>query len=134
MKKTFLLVVIPFVMLLCIQFCLLHPQTRQIFTKMESMEEINYLGIEKGDAVFATFTMNEGTPSNEVRIIFNSREIAVFNEKTVVVKVECDGVFEIKNGSTETVSVTAECENARSIKSVNYRFPSGLYTLCAICL
>ena len=134
MKKILLMVAVPLVMLLCIQFCLLHPQTRQIFTKMESIEEINYLGIEKDDTVFVTFTMEEGTPSDEVKIIFNSREIAVFNEKTVVVEVECDGVFEIKNGNTETVCVTAKCENSRSIKSVNYRFPKGLYTLCAICL
>ena len=134
MKKMFLMIVIPLAMLLCIQFCLLHPQTRQIFTKMESIEEINYLGIEKNDTVFATFTMDEGTPSDEVKIIFNSREIAVFNEKTVEVEVECDGIFEIKNGNTETVCVTAECRNARSIKSVNYRFPKGIYTLCVICL
>ncbi len=130
-KKTLVVVLVPFLAIVFVQWGLLYPKTRELFTGIETKEGIAYTPLTETNTRYIELTLEEGTPEGEIMILFNSRCVARFTQKTVIVPVECDGVFEIINGNDYNLTVAARCDSA-DITHINNVIPKGIHTLCSV--
>ena len=127
MKRILIYVLIPFLALLTVQICLKNPKTREMFTSIETYENI-----DTSEKVVThseiLFKKNADIP---LEVYFNGEKIEDFNQETLCVKVLCDGVFEIKNNSNRPVTVTASSDDL-SVKIINNEFKKGIKLFCFV--
>ena len=127
MKRILISVLIPFLALLTVQICLKNPHTREMFTSIETYENID----TSAKAVTYSKIHFEKSENIPLELYFNGEHIEDFNEKTLTVNVLCDGIFEIKNSSNRSVTVTA-FSNDSSIKIINKKFNRGISAFCFV--
>lgn len=130
MKRIIIALLIPLLAVITVQICLKNPKTREIFTDIESYENVNYTGLPAAVTGEVTFKRhNEG----QLELYFNGEKIRDFDEETLVVEVYCDGVFEIKNNSDCEVAVTVSSDKNNVItKIINTEFSYGISPICLV--
>ena len=114
MKRIFIAVLIPFLALITVQICLKNPKTRAMFTSIENYENID----TSEKAVTQRKVYFKKTTDIPLEVYFNGEKIEDFEEESLCVNVLCDGVFEIKNNSNRSITVTA-FSNDLNIKIIN---------------
>ncbi len=130
MKRIIIALLIPLLAVVTVQICLKNPKSREIFTNIESYENINYTGLPNADAGEIKFKKHN---KGQLELYFNGEKIRNFDKDTLVVKVYCDGVFEIKNNSHCAVAVTVSSNKNNMIeKIINTEFEYGISPICLV--
>lgn len=128
---------VPLVLLAVIiiaQLCLRNASTRAMFTEIEKYEDMQYKAENDLPFGYLTVRLTEGKPSEKIELWFNGEKVKAMTKKTVTLKVECDGVAEIKNAGGE--QITAEVINADDNLELMMNnipsFSSGIRVLCRV--
>jgi len=101
-----------------------------MFTSIEKYENINYTGIKPADNT--ELKVINHSPA-DVILLFNGREIAFLNRRYTVIKIDCDGILEIKNNSNLPVEITVENNNKNIVTEIkNTKFDRGISVLCEV--
>ena len=127
MKRILISVLIPFLALITVQICLKNPKTREMFTSIETYENID----TSAKAVTHRKIYFKKTEDIPLEVYFNGEKIEDFKEESICISVLCNGIFEIKNNSNRPVTVTASSENL-NVKIINTQFNTGISPLCHV--
>lgn len=129
-KNVIIAVLIPLLVLITIQICLNNPNTREMFTNIESYENIEYNTLPASNTVVVKF---QSKNYSDLEIYFNGNLFSDFPTEDVDVEIGCDGIFEIKNNSNQIIEVAVFCENQKVIDEIyNSRFNPGINQICKI--
>lgn len=112
--------------------CLINDNTRDVFTNIESVEGVSYNYETEKEKVFVELEITSGTPSADIIVLYNAREVISFTQKKLVIPIDCDGVFQILNGTSEEIKVNAKSEKAESVIVKTHDIPAGITTFCFI--
>lgn len=131
-NKIIYAILIPLLLIICVQLCLVSPDTRELFTKIESKEGVNYRSLFQNKRLYVNLELKEGTPSADIVILYNSREVSKFVHQSITLPVECDGVFQIRNGTDEDIAVAVSSKESGKLTVINYIIPEGIHALCSV--
>ena len=131
-KKFFYLTLIPALIIFCVQMCLINDNTRDVFTDIESLEGISYNYETQSEKLLVELELTRGTPNEDIIVLYNSREITRFTQKKLVIPIDCDGVFQIRNNTSEKLKVNAKSEKAESVAVKTHDIPVGITTFCFV--
>ncbi len=116
------------------QLCLRNSSTRAMFTEIEKYEDMQYKAETYLPSGYLTVKLKQGKPSEKIELWFNGEKVEAMTKKTVTLKVECDGVVEIKNSDGE--QITAEVinvdDNLELMMNNIPSFSSGIRVLCRV--
>lgn len=129
LKKTMFFVFVPLAIICMIQICLITPQTRELFTRIEEIENVRVEDDVPKVAAYVELSLTKGKPSNDIIVYFNANEVARFNYPVLTLRLDCDGVLQIKNGNNENIIVAAKCNLPHKIEQTNTQIPNGLFAL-----
>lgn len=116
------------------QLFLKNEKTREIFTEIEKYENITYSANEIFKEGYVVLKLENAEPSDKIEIWFNGEKIDAFKSKKHKIKVECDGVIEVKNdsGNKIVVSVEKTSENIELMMSNKPEINSGIKVICSL--
>ena len=118
--------------LICVQLCLVNDGTRDIFTNIEAVEGVSYSNKTQNEKVSVEFEVIRVNPDDNIILLYNAREIARFTKKRLEISVDCDGVFQIQNNTSEEVIINAKIKKAENVVVKSYDVPVGITTFCFI--
>ncbi len=130
MKKIILIIIIPLLGLLTVQLCLKNPKTRELFTDIESVEQIKQVSYKQSNCIVVSVKHYD-----ELEIYFNGEKVDEFTSNAYLLEIPCSGVVEIKNNSNRVCEVTVNsyCNNA-SVKTINSMAGAGITPVCMVIL
>ena len=133
-KLLFVFCVVFAVVVLASQFFLKNEETREIFTQIERYENISYAETEIFKEGYVVLKLENEKPSDKIEIWFNGEKVSVFETQKQKVKIECDGVIEVKNNTRTKilVSVDSTSENIELLMNNKPEIPSGIRVICSL--
>ena len=131
-KNFFYLLVIPSLIIICIQLCLAGDSTRDMFTNIEAVEGISYSYEMQSRDVFVELELTYGNPDYNIIVLYNAREVARFTENKLVIPVDCDGVLQIQNNTMDFLEINVKSEKAGSVTVKTHDIPVGITTFCFV--
>ena len=131
-KKFFYLLAIPFLIIFCVQMCLINADTRDIFTNIEAIEGVAYNYVPQNKRVYVELELAEGEPSADITVMYNAREVMRFTEQKLIIPVDCDGVFQIQNNTSQKLKINAKCKKAESVEIKTNNISMGITTFCFV--
>lgn len=136
-NKHLLILAVPSVLLAVIiaaQVCLRNSSTRAMFTEIEKYEDMQYKAEADISYGYLTIKLTKGKPSEKIELWYNGEMAETMSKKSVTLKVECDGVVEIKNdsGSLITAEVGGIDDNLELIMNNIPSFSEGIRVLCRV--
>lgn len=116
------------------QVCLRNSSTRAMFTEIERYEDMQYKAEADISYGYLTVRLTKGKPSEKIELWYNGERVKTMSKKSVTLKVECDGVVEIKNdsGSLITAEVGGIDDNLELLMNNIPSFSEGIRVLCRV--